>query len=98
MAAERHVVPPTPTQLLSMKTRLAAAHRGYSLLKRKADALALRFRQVVSELRESKGQLGSVMKDAFFSLAAARCVTDGSLMMGGRPQVHGAGSALLPEA
>jgi hypothetical protein len=43
-------VVPTVTVLAVMKARLIGATKGHSLLKKKADALNMRFRQVPSEL------------------------------------------------
>ena len=55
-----------------MKQRLAAAHRGHSLLKKKADALTVRFRAILKEIVQNKVRMGEVMKAAFFSLAEAK--------------------------
>lgn len=38
--------------LTQMKARLKGAQKGHSLLKRKADALTLRFRQILSKIIE----------------------------------------------
>ena len=45
-AGARYVVVPTVTVLAVMKTRLVGATKGHALLKKKADALNMRFRQV----------------------------------------------------
>lgn len=45
-AGARYTVVPTVTVLAVMKTRLIAATKGHALLKKKADALNMRFRQV----------------------------------------------------
>ena len=45
-ANARYTVVPTVTVLAIMKTRLVAATKGHALLKKKADALNMRFRQV----------------------------------------------------
>lgn len=45
-ANARYTVVPTVTVLAIMKTRLLAATKGHALLKKKADALNMRFRQV----------------------------------------------------
>ena len=40
----RYVVAPTVTMLAVMRTRLTGAIKGHALLKKKADALTMRFR------------------------------------------------------
>jgi V-type H+-transporting ATPase subunit D len=54
-----------------MKMRLKGAQKGHSLLKKKADALTLRFRQILSKIIETKNLVGEIMKEAAFSLAEA---------------------------
>lgn len=55
-----------------MKARLAGAVKGHSLLKKKAEALQMRFRQILSKIVDTKTLMGDVMKDAAFSLAEAK--------------------------
>lgn len=55
-----------------MKGRLVGAQKGHSLLKKKADALQLRFRMILSKIIETKTLMGEVMKEAAFSLAEAK--------------------------
>ncbi len=55
-----------------MKARLVGATKGHSLLKKKADALRLRFRTVLKKIIETKMLMGEVMKEASFSLAEAK--------------------------
>ena len=45
---------------------------GHSLLKKKSDALTIRFRAILKEIIEAKEKMGSTMKKASFSLAEAR--------------------------
>lgn len=45
-AGARYVCVPTVTVLAVMKARLVGATKGHALLKKKADALNMRFRQV----------------------------------------------------
>uniref|UniRef100_A0A0K0F8P1 V-type proton ATPase subunit D (inferred by orthology to a human protein) n=1 Tax=Strongyloides venezuelensis TaxID=75913 RepID=A0A0K0F8P1_STRVS len=55
-----------------MKTRLKGAQKGHSLLKKKADALNLRFRDILKKIVRNKVLMGEVMKEAAFSLAEAK--------------------------
>ncbi|XP_066967493.1 V-type proton ATPase subunit D-like [Macrobrachium rosenbergii] len=63
---------PSRGALTLMKARLAGAQKGHSLLKKKAEALQMRFRQILSKIIETKTLMGDVMKDAAFSLAEAK--------------------------
>ncbi|KAK9512503.1 hypothetical protein O3M35_000911 [Rhynocoris fuscipes] len=58
-----------------MKSRLAGAQKGHSLLKKKADALQMRFRSILSKIIETKTLMGEIMKEAAFSLAEAKFAT-----------------------
>lgn len=58
-----------------MKARLAGAQKGHGLLKKKADALQMRFRQILGKIIETKTLMGEVMKEAAFSLAEAKFAT-----------------------
>jgi len=55
-----------------MKARLAGAVKGHSLLKKKAEALQMRFRIILAKIVETKTLMGEIMKDAAFSLAEAK--------------------------
>lgn len=55
-----------------MKGRLAGAQKGHGLLKKKADALQMRFRSILKKIIETKMLMGDVMKEAAFSLAEAK--------------------------
>lgn len=61
----------------TMKARLAGAVKGHSLLKKKAEALQMRFRQILAKIVETKTLMGDVMKDAAFSLAEAKFASGG---------------------
>ncbi|KAG1679398.1 hypothetical protein FOA52_007689 [Chlamydomonas sp. UWO 241] len=54
-----------------MKIRLTGASKGHQLLKKKADALSLRFRQILKEIIEKKEGMGDIMKASFFSMTQA---------------------------
>jgi len=58
-----------------MKARLKGAQKGHSLLKKKADALQMRFRMILGKIIETKTLMGEVMKEAAFSLAEAKFTT-----------------------
>lgn len=65
-------VVPTVTVLAIMKGRLLGASKGHALLKKKADALNMKFRKILKKIVEAKERMGSVMKESFFSLAQAK--------------------------
>jgi len=58
--------------LTNMKTKLKGAVKGHSLLKKKSDALTLRFRAILKKIADAKEKMGSNMKAASFSLATAK--------------------------
>lgn len=68
---DRISVFPSRMALAQMKIRLKGAQKGHSLLKKKADALTLRFRQILGKIIETKNLMGEAMKEATFSLAQA---------------------------
>jgi len=65
------VFPSRMTQTL-MKTRLKGAQTGRNLLKKKADALTMRFRQILRRIIETKTLMGEVMREAALSLAETK--------------------------
>ncbi|XP_030378109.1 V-type proton ATPase subunit D 1 [Scaptodrosophila lebanonensis] len=65
------IFPSRGAQML-MKSRLAGAQKGHGLLKKKADALQMRFRMILGKIIETKTLMGDVMKEAAFSLAEAK--------------------------
>ena len=67
---------PSRMALTVMKGRLKGAQTGHSLLKKKADALQLRFRSITKKIYETKQLMGDVMKSALFSLAEAKYVAN----------------------
>lgn len=66
-----------PTRLCCCRSRsqglapfpARSASPGHSLLKKKADALNMRFRQILKKIVDTKEEMGKVMKASFFSLA-----------------------------
>lgn len=72
---DRIPVFPSRMAMTLMKGRLKAAQKGHSLLKRKADALQFKFRQILKKIVETKSLMGEVMKAAAFSLAEAKFTT-----------------------
>jgi len=72
---ERLAIFPSRGAQMLMKSRLAGAQKGHGLLKKKADALQMRFRQILGKIIETKTLMGEVMKEAAFSLAEAKFAT-----------------------
>jgi len=70
--ANRLNIFPTRMALTIMKAKLKGAIKGHSLLKKKSDALTLRFRAILSRIAECKERMGEQMKTASFSLATAK--------------------------
>ncbi|XP_061718392.1 V-type proton ATPase subunit D [Cydia fagiglandana] len=68
------IFPSRGAQML-IKARLAGAVKGHGLLKKKADALQVRFRMILGKIIETKTLMGEVMKEAAFSLAEAKFTT-----------------------
>lgn len=57
--------------LITFKARLKGAQKGHSLLKKKADALMVRYRRMQGELYDAKIGIVDRMKHAHFSVTAA---------------------------
>jgi len=72
---DRITVFPSRMALTVMKARLKGAQKGHSLLKKKADALQMRFRSILKKIVDTKELMGTVMKEAAFSLTEAKFVT-----------------------
>ena len=53
------------------KGKLIAASKGYDLLKRKSDALKVRFRDIMKQIYSTKVGMADQSSSAFFSLTAA---------------------------
>lgn len=69
---DRIAVFPSRMAQTVMKARLKAAQKGHSLLKKKADALNMRFRSILGKIVENKNLMGEVLREASFSLAEAK--------------------------
>lgn len=75
MSGDKIQIFPSRMAQTLMKSRLKGAQTGHSLLKKKADALQMRFRMILSKIIETKTLMGEVMKEAAFSLAEAKFTT-----------------------
>jgi len=67
----RYPALPSRMSLITFKTRLKGAQKGHSLLKKKADALVIRYRKLQGELRDSKLSITSQMRHAHFAVTGA---------------------------
>ncbi len=54
------------------KDKVVAARKGHELLKKKADALKKKFKEVMKALLEKKKNMGEQCKEAFFMMAEAK--------------------------
>ena len=54
---------PSRMTLITFKTRLKGAQKGHSLLKKKSDALVMRFRGILKVLKESKEKMDTEIKE-----------------------------------
>ncbi|KAJ3124443.1 H(+)-transporting V1 sector ATPase subunit D [Nowakowskiella sp. JEL0407] len=75
MSGARMNVFPTRMALTAMKTRLKGATTGHSLLKRKAEALTRRFRDIVKKINEAKSKMGKLIQTANFSYSEVKYAT-----------------------
>lgn len=62
---------PSRITLQLMKQKKKSAFQGYSLLKKKSDALFVHFRDVLKDIVKTKRRVGEEMRNASFSLAKA---------------------------
>jgi V-type H+-transporting ATPase subunit D len=67
-------VVPTVTVLAVIKNRLSGAQRGYRLLKKKADALTMRYRSILKKIVDAKAKMAGTMKQSAFALTEAKYV------------------------
>ena len=71
-AGNRLNVVPTVSVLAVMKSRLSGAVKGHSLLKKKADALTMRFRQILKTIVQTKEEMGKKFRQSAFALTEAK--------------------------
>lgn len=64
-------VAPTRMNLTTFKQKKDAAVKGHSLLKQKADALKLRFRELCKQIFQTKNGMGAISSDSYFTLTEA---------------------------
>jgi len=67
-------VAPNRMVLQSLKAKRVGAKKGHALLKKKADALKMKLRQMMGVIIENKEAMGGLMSEAFFSGTEARYV------------------------
>ena len=67
---------PTRQVLQIYKKKALGAQKGYDLLKKKSDALTVRFRALLKQIYHTKSTMGDEMKEASFSLAEAVWAAD----------------------
>ncbi|CBH15383.1 vacuolar ATP synthase subunit d, putative [Trypanosoma brucei gambiense DAL972] len=74
MSSNRYTALPSRMSLIAFKTRLKGAQKGHSLLKKKADALAFRYRTVMDELRRAKLEVADQIKGSYFTITQAQFI------------------------
>lgn len=72
MSGNRLAVVPSRMSLQTMKAKLSGAKKGHSMLKKKSDALLVRFRSILSDIMESKTRAGDESREAMLALALAK--------------------------
>ena len=65
---------PTRMELNNMKGKLTGAVRGHDLLKKKSEALTMRFRSLLREIRETKLKVGELTAEALFAYTEVKFV------------------------
>ncbi|KAG5466102.1 hypothetical protein LSCM4_01244 [Leishmania orientalis] len=73
-STNRYPALPSRMSLIAFKTRLKGAQKGHSLLKKKADALALRYRMVMGELHKAKLEMADQIKGSYFTITQAQFI------------------------
>merc|ERR1711988_1665678 len=75
MSGGKDIIPgtlPSRMSLTAMKGKRVGAKKGYTLLKRKSDALQVRFRAMLGHIIETKDEMGVELAKAFLSLTEAQ--------------------------
>lgn len=70
----RYTALPSRMSLIAFKTRLKGAQKGHSLLKKKADALSMRYRSIMGELRDAKLEMADQIKGSYFTITQAQFI------------------------
>lgn len=65
---------PTRMELQNLKEKLKGARKGYDLLKKKSDALTMKFRGLLREIRDTKLKVGNLTKEALFAYTEVKFV------------------------
>lgn len=73
-STNRYPALPSRMSLIAFKTRLKGAQKGHSLLKKKADALSLRYRMVMGELHTAKLEMADQIKGSYFTITQAQFI------------------------
>lgn len=71
-SSQRLTVVPSRMALQQVKAKLAGAKKGHSMLKKKSDALLVRFRSILADILAKKEGAGEESKEAMLALALAK--------------------------
>uniref|UniRef100_A0A7S1TJ41 V-type proton ATPase subunit D n=1 Tax=Erythrolobus australicus TaxID=1077150 RepID=A0A7S1TJ41_9RHOD len=71
-ANARLPVVPSRMSLQQMKARFAGAAKGHSMLKKKSDALLVRFRSILKDILDQKTNAGEISRESMVALALAK--------------------------
>ncbi|CDF32381.1 V-type ATP synthase, Subunit V1-D [Chondrus crispus] len=71
-SSQRLTVVPSRMALQQVKSKLAGAKKGHSMLKKKSDALLVRFRSILADILAKKEGAGEESKEAMLALALAK--------------------------
>ncbi len=67
-------IKPTRSELINLKRKIQLSERGYKILKMKRDGLILEFFKILSEAKDSRGELLRKYKQAVDMMAVANTV------------------------
>ena len=71
MHAHTHMHTYTHRNQQTYKLKSAGASKGHELLKKKSDALKVKFRAMLKDIKNAKEELAEIMPQAYISLASA---------------------------